>query len=110
MRAAINGTNYVPLDEIESMPRVRVLRALKHFDWVSARDLMEAIGVYERHTASSFTAVIAQLVAEELVDRSGEYATALYRVDARGIAYLETILKRALVSENTGRAYRPRCS
>ena len=41
-------TAYRPWEEILSL-RVRILRAIRHFDWVTAGELFDAMGVEQNH-------------------------------------------------------------
>ncbi len=45
--ADARDTNYIPLDEWLDRPRVRMLRAMRFFDWVTAEDLFLALDVAE---------------------------------------------------------------
>lgn len=44
----MNCEIYIPIDETLSMPIVRVLRTLRHFEWVTSGELLYVLGVNER--------------------------------------------------------------
>lgn len=44
----MNCETYIPIDETLSAPLVRILRALRHFEWVTTTDLLLVLGVSER--------------------------------------------------------------
>lgn len=45
LRAELRGTNYVPLDELLDKPRVKILRTLQRFDWITKASLLHACGL-----------------------------------------------------------------
>lgn len=84
---------YSPLDYRLEIPSVRMLRALRFFDWVDARTLWDVIGVPdysqvarcpERNGAS---VALARLLRHGYVERIGRVPHALYRVTASGKRY-----------------------
>lgn len=65
---------YIPWDVWESSPRVQLLRALYHFDWVSLDELVDVIGAPtylegNNYAHNKYQTQIARLVKYGLVER-----------------------------------------
>jgi hypothetical protein len=64
---------YVPVDEILASPRARILRTIRHFDWVSADELFLVLDVPswcdDAKTYDSYTQQLRLLVTSELIER-----------------------------------------
>ncbi len=60
--------NYMPIDETLGRMRVRVLRALRHFDWTSTDELVWAIGIEEQAERASYRRTLADSVRRGLVE------------------------------------------
>lgn len=41
----IEENSYTPRDELEQQPRVRLIKALAHFDWVNTRELFDVLNI-----------------------------------------------------------------
>ncbi|HWU87156.1 MAG TPA: hypothetical protein VN253_07775 [Kofleriaceae bacterium] len=62
-------------------PRVRILRALRRFDWIAAADLLIALDVPDdRNEHNRFTAALGRLVEEGLVEIMWLSRPRLYRL------------------------------
>lgn len=76
---------YVPVDEIAASPRARILRAIRHFDWVSSRDLFDALDLpswKEEGDRLRYFAMLNLLVKRGLVEQRGDRETREYRLAA----------------------------
>jgi hypothetical protein len=80
--AELDRDPYVPLDEWLQMPRTRILRALRFFDWAEGSDLRIACGVVEDDKGASdrHNATIKRLIEGGLVQRRRIGATYEYRL------------------------------
>jgi len=64
------GERYVPIDDIVQMPKVRVLRAIRHMGWVEAPDLYEAMDLDDdRRIRSRHHTGLSRAVAAGHVER-----------------------------------------
>lgn len=62
--------DYTPIDEWAEMPRTRLLRALRFFDWVEFADLADAIGVTSLDAdRNTLYCVLRRLVVAGSVER-----------------------------------------
>lgn len=75
---------YTPLESVLSSPSVRVLRAIRFFDWVYADELMVAMDATDADRDSLSTA-LSRLVKIGSVERNGQR----YRITADGRAELD---------------------
>lgn len=64
-------TGYTPIEEIKSAPANRLLRGLRHFDWVGVDELLIAIDAPEQNCTERNTllATITRLVDMGCIDR-----------------------------------------
>lgn len=95
---------YIPLDERLSRPRVRVLRALLHFDWVLVLDLAIALDIPlggNRQTPErmSFDTALARCVRRGEVERQGRKNESHYRITATGRRLLAAELTPPIVPD-----------
>lgn len=72
----MKASKYIPLDEILEQPATRILRALRHFDWVRGPDLFAALEVPDFSVGKKnperdrYSAALSRLVKDGLVERS----------------------------------------
>lgn len=94
------GTRYLALDELLEIPRVRILRALRHFDWASSEDIRIALDI-DAQTALAFNTNMSRLVKERRIDRVGtSQLNYRYRINDAGRAQLKQLLGRAEIRES----------
>ena len=87
---------YVPLDEILGMPRVRVLRALRHFEWVTLEELFLSMGLLSNssHEWRNLVASLCRAYKAGQVKRRGKAnGHCHYRITAVGRAELKRRLQ-----------------
>lgn len=97
--ALANGKKYLALDELLEIPRVRILRALRHFDWASGEDIRVALDL-DGPTAISFNTSLSRLHREHRLDRVGTSSQNFrYRINDAGRAQLKSLLGRAEIGE-----------
>lgn len=84
-------SGYQPIDETLQLPRVRLLRALRWFDWVTLHDLLDALDMDECDDRPRW----AHKTAMHLLSRGGFVETlrvplvgVMYRITAKGRAEL----------------------
>lgn len=97
---------YYPLDELLEMPRVRVLRAMRHFDWASAEDLRVALDIpADRRAWNTLAKQLQRLTVEGALERTGPHATLFqYRITELGKRQLRGLLARGIVNDREARA------
>lgn len=72
----MKASKYIPLDEILDQPSTRILRALRHFDWVRGPDLFAALEVPDfvvgkkNPERDRYSAALSRLAKDGLVERS----------------------------------------
>lgn len=59
---------YVPIDETLERMRVRLLRALRHFDWTSTDELVAAMGIDEQKERAGYRRSLAYSVRRGFVE------------------------------------------
>lgn len=90
---------YVPIDEKLETPRVRMLRAMLRFDWVSTRELFEVLSVAEyehddRLEYDRYTQALSRLrKREDLIEQRGRPNAYEYRLTPAGRALASTPLR-----------------
>jgi DNA-binding MarR family transcriptional regulator len=75
LRSRPDRGNYVPLDEVLESHPVRVLRALRHFDWIDTRDVFDL----------ALNAELNEITGRQSVERSA-LSQAIVRLVRRGLA------------------------
>ena len=86
---------YYPLDEILEIPRIRILRALQHFDRASTADLAVVLDIEEGTRASdAFSNNIRNLYTARLIARDESSWPFEYSITAKGRRELQQILAR----------------
>ena len=91
---------YYPLDELLDIPRVRILRALTHFDWTSSTDLQIALDIEDSKRAwDAFARNLSNLSNQGVIDRAGRGTTHLYRINDSGRAQLKRLLARGTLAD-----------
>jgi hypothetical protein len=91
---------YIPFDELIAMPRIRVLRLMRRFDWFSSIDLFDVLRVAE-HEIANYNKVLSRLVANGHVDRAGDgIGCYRYRINDRGVDSLRHWMARAQLPDN----------
>lgn len=96
------AAGYRPFDETLEKPRTRVLRALCHFEWVSADDLSVALDIGPGRWppwTNAHSAHLSRLVRERKVVRRGSPMDFWYRITERGRRELAATLGRCLITE-----------
>jgi hypothetical protein len=81
---------YRPVDEILERPSIRILRAIRWFDAVTATDLLDAMDITEDRAA--WAVRLAQLARDGLLS-GGSWR--VYRITPAGRAWLARQLARA---------------
>ncbi len=90
---------YTPIDELLETLRVRVLRALRRFDWVSSEDIALAIDIRDDQV-ENYNAQLYRLSRDRFVDRRGAIVRHFtYRINDRGRAELARLLQRGALPE-----------
>lgn len=94
---------YVPVDAQLDVMRIRILRAIRHFDWVQPVDLGDAIGIpgsHEDHLVrNNFDVTIGRLFRGGFLERMPQRGGfSLYRITPAGRALLERELSRSLAA------------
>jgi hypothetical protein len=83
---------YVPLDRMLSMQSVRVLRALRHFDWALVGEIRESM---RAPTARPVWLALGKHVEAGRVERDGSR----YRITVAGRTWLDGMLARSRLPE-----------
>ncbi len=82
-------SRYRPLDEVLDRPRVRILRALRWFDWVEPQDLFAAIGAPDEETLRDrYVKALSQSVLAGHVERAKRRTRVTYRSGHGFLAYV----------------------
>ncbi|MGN6107260.1 MAG: hypothetical protein ACTHU0_19285 [Kofleriaceae bacterium] len=92
---------YTPIDELLRIPSVRILRALKHQDWITSGDLFELLSVphasEDRHVYGTHSKALSRHVQHGYVEsRLGHQSStgvahltpSEYRITTRGRSWL----------------------
>jgi hypothetical protein len=86
---------YIPLDELLDSPKVRLLRAIRTFEWAMSAHLMEYLGVpskvEDKRVHDVYSQHLARLVHGGLVERRGLKPMCQYRITSAGRNELERI-------------------
>ena len=90
---------YLPVDELLDLPRVRVLRVLRHFDWATSTDLCVALGELNVAGKALIHNALSTHVEEGNVERLSHCVPYSYRITAAGRAELAQILSKGDVNE-----------
>lgn len=98
MTRRIESGRYIPLDTVLSLPRIRILRALRFFDWASSSDIAAALDAGE-HEIPTLQTATSRLVAEKLLDRRGTTAAHEYRLNDRGRLEIAAYIAKTQISE-----------
>ncbi len=76
--------SYVPVDELAASPRARILRAIRHFDWVTVRELFDVLDLPPWKDKSSpryvYSAALNHLVKRGFIEMAGDRETRVYRL------------------------------
>lgn len=91
-----SADRYLPIDELLEQPRVRVLRVLRHFDWLSLTDIL---GVLNEPDYGPFWHAIDRLVKDGHVDRRADRVPHLFSITSSGRELYDALLRRTLVDE-----------
>jgi hypothetical protein len=94
-------TRYLPLDEMLDLPRVRVLRVLKHFDWATMRQICDWLNEGTLAAWQSLNAALLRHNNEGHVERAGVPGAFTYRITEAGRAHLAQLLARGEVNEGS---------
>jgi DNA-binding PadR family transcriptional regulator len=88
------------MDTVLSLPRIRILRTLRHFDWATAGDVRNALDLDDvGPEANAITKTFARLVDEQLIDRRGDHGPFYYRLNERGRAELRAYLAKTQITD-----------
>lgn len=85
-------------DDDHGLMRPRILRSLRFFDWVTAGELFDAMGIEMDHAANQYNNAAVQLsrlCREGLVEKRGVRGAYDWRITAAGREALAPQLKRA---------------
>lgn len=86
---------YIPLDELLESPKIRLLRAIRTFEWAMSSHLMNHLSVPSRtedkRVHDVYSQHLARLCANGLVERRGLPPNSEYRITAAGRAELEAV-------------------
>lgn len=97
------ASRYLPVDELLELPRVRVLRVLRHFDWLGSSDMLLALN--EPNYDAVWRALVAHIKDGNIERRgSGPHE---YRITQRGRAELAKLMARGDVNEVRVRTVSP---
>lgn len=91
------STSYKPIDEIERDLKVRVLRGIRHFDWIASADLGVAIGIVlvKDGRNDAYNMAVCWLNREGYLERVKRLVFE-YRITDKGRAHLESESRRPL--------------
>jgi hypothetical protein len=83
--------NYAPLDALLDRPEVRLLRALRHFDWAPASDLYIALDVphEDSFNRNVFETTLYRSIKAGFARRRGPRNWTEYQLTKRGLRHLE---------------------
>jgi DNA-binding MarR family transcriptional regulator len=95
------GPRYIPIDELLQRPDIRALRALRWFDWVTAEEIGDTLGLPppdESPQRNTLVAAITRLVNRGEIQRRpaphGSHGARFeYRITAKGRARVERRLQ-----------------
>jgi len=101
-RARREIATYRPIDEERRPARERVLVGLRFHDWISARDLFEALEVpsddVDRAERARYAQALTRLVRAGLVELRGPRGAYEYHLTAAGVAEADRLLGRRKAS------------
>jgi hypothetical protein len=86
------------METVLALPRVRVLRALRWFDWASSMEITNALELGE-HDLPPVLAAIGRLVEEGKLDRRGSSQPYEYRINDAGRTELKALLAKTQISD-----------
>lgn len=88
---------YQPIDESLERPRVRILRAIRHHDWITSADLGKQLEIpSERHAWNCHAVLMARLVREGRLERRGSLPFH-YRITAVGLHEIDSWIRRGVL-------------
>ena len=90
---------YRPLDETSADIVFRILQRIRHFDWATAPQLADAIGLTDwerRH--KRFEVALSRSARAGLLERAGRPLRYEYRITELGLARLEHELRRGVAA------------
>lgn len=90
---------YLPIDELLELPRVRVLRALKHFDWMSMKQICEWLNEHDSASWQALNSALKRHTESGCVELRDSTIPRHYRITPKGRAELVQILARGEVNE-----------
>lgn len=90
---------YLPVDELLELPRVRVLRVLKHFDWADMRQICDSLNESSKAAWMALNSALIRHVRSGSVERCADRVPHQYRITAAGRDELASILARGEVNE-----------
>lgn len=98
---------YVPYDELESILAIRIMRAIRFFDWATVADIRDALDIGEDdrqkdgagkwRKGNHMSSTLRQLIQRGALVRRGDVRGYEYRLSERGRRLLSRTLKRAEV-------------
>jgi hypothetical protein len=99
-RAVVSGSDYRPIDELLAMPKVRVLRILRRFEWASSTEITDALEL-DAAEVGLYSATISRLFKDGAIDRSGDRIYSYrYKVNAKGRTQLDRIIGRSAITDS----------
>lgn len=82
------SVGYISMDDLLANVRFRILRAIRHFDWVTPERIADAIEVPAKNVdllrRSCFDTAMSRLFREGHLERIGEPMSFAYRITDRG--------------------------
>jgi hypothetical protein len=104
--------SYVPIDEVVSLPRVRILRAARRLEWFTTDELNKDLGVIDAVPRNTNTKMIGRLVTLGRLQRRiiearhldrGNGSQFEYQIATAGITEIDAILGGRLKPSRAGR-------
>ncbi len=90
---------YLPLDELLELPRVRVLRCLRHFDWATMKQVCDWLNENDHASWQALNSALKRHVESGSVELRDSTIPRHYRITQAGRAELAQLLARGEVNE-----------
>ena len=85
---------YEPLDVILESPTVRVLRAIRRYDWMTMADIAEILDVRDVQSRNNLSGTIQNAARQGYIEKSSGSGLRLYRITTSGIGRLDRVMNR----------------
>jgi hypothetical protein len=92
--------SYRPIDEQLDTPKIRLLRALRHFTWISVSELLQIMGEsYDYTVINRYSQAMLRLAQRGLVDTDDTFSQHYlrYAINLKGLRELRRINRRGRV-------------